>query len=182
MKTEKFILDATAGFRMMWFNKSHPNTIYLDKRSDEKIFEDYCQSERVHDRPANNVKKHEVPTIQADFKRIPYPNNSFKLAVFDPPCHTKLSDSSWVAMRWGKLRPETWQSELKKGFQELWRVLQPYGILIFKWNTKEIPIKKVLRLFPVKPLFGQRFKNVTVKKKRRYSTYWFCFMKIPSEV
>lgn len=29
---DKFILDATAGFRQMWFNKQHPNTVYLDQR------------------------------------------------------------------------------------------------------------------------------------------------------
>lgn len=32
MTEDKFILDATAGFRMMWFNKHHPNAIYLDQR------------------------------------------------------------------------------------------------------------------------------------------------------
>jgi len=37
MSEQKFILDATAGFRMMWFDKNHPYTVFMDKRTDEEI-------------------------------------------------------------------------------------------------------------------------------------------------
>lgn len=39
MNREKFILDACCGSRMFWFNKAHPNAVYMDDsasmRSDE---------------------------------------------------------------------------------------------------------------------------------------------------
>ena len=38
---------------------------------------------------------------------------------------------------------ETWQSDLKRGFKECWRVLEDYGTLIFKWSDSEIPFKKM---------------------------------------
>ncbi len=34
----KFILDACCGGRMMWFNKKHPNVLYIDNRKEEKGF------------------------------------------------------------------------------------------------------------------------------------------------
>jgi hypothetical protein len=58
---DKFILDATAGFRMMWLNKKHPNTIYLDQRPE-------CE-----------------PDIVGDFRDLKqFPDESFRLIVFDP--------------------------------------------------------------------------------------------------
>lgn len=175
---EKIILDATAGFRIMWFNKDHPNAVYLDERTDEEIYQGYCASLRVRNRPALKVRRPKTKTVLSDFKHIPYSDNSFTLVVFDPPYHIKLSNSSWVNMRWGKLKPETWQSDLKQGFDECWRVLKPTGILIFKWNDKDIGSKQILKVLDRAPLFGHRFKNNTVKGTKR-STFWFCFMKIP---
>jgi|GEM_PF-4955529 len=32
----KFILDACCGSRMFWFNKKHPNTLYMDIREYDK--------------------------------------------------------------------------------------------------------------------------------------------------
>ena len=32
----KFILDACCGGRMMWINKKHPNTLYIDIREENK--------------------------------------------------------------------------------------------------------------------------------------------------
>ena len=34
----KFILDACCGGRMMWFDKQHPNAIYIDFRKENKGF------------------------------------------------------------------------------------------------------------------------------------------------
>ena len=34
--SDKFILDACCGGRMMWFNKNHPNCLYIDIRKEEK--------------------------------------------------------------------------------------------------------------------------------------------------
>ena len=63
--------------------------------------------------------------------------------------------------KFGCLNAETWQSDLKKGFSECWRVLEDYGILTFKWNDIEIPYKKVLSVIGKEPLYM----NITVGQK-----------------
>ena len=64
--------------------------------------------------------------------------------------------------------------DLKKGFKEMWRVLDDYGILLIKWNDYEISFKTLKELFPANPLFAN-IKNGAGGSK----TKWFCFMKIP---
>ena len=155
-KPEKFILDATAGFRMMWFNKHHPNTIYLDQRPE-------CE-----------------PDIVGDFRHLEqFEDGIFNLIVWDPPHRTLtgVPKNFWIMHHYGGLNPETWQHDLTKGFNELWRVLKPYGILIFKWTDDHIKLHRVFPLFPVKPLFGQ----TTASTAKASTTQWFCFMKIPKE-
>ncbi len=90
----KYILDACCGGKCFWFNKKHPNTLYIDIRKEEK------------------------------------------------------------------------------GFDECWRVLEDYGVLVFKWSEAEISVKRVLSLFSKDPLFGHT-------TGRAGKTKWFTFMKIP---
>ena len=66
---------------------------------------------------------------------------------------------------------KTWRDDLKAGFAECFRVLKPEGVLIFKWNETRIPIKEVLSLAPVRPLFGNRATGQNLK------THWIVFMK-----
>ena len=161
MTSEKFILDATAGFRMMWFNKHHPNCIYLDQRPE-------CE-----------------PDIVGDFRDLKqFPDENFRLVVFDPPhdvYHHNPNMSTSFNQNFGVLRPETWQEDLKQAFKELWRVLKPYGILVFKWATFHIDEKRIQKFFPEKPLFAQITKANFSEHSRaaNHKTLWFCFMKIP---
>lgn len=158
----KFILDACCGGRMFWFDKKQPNTLYVDNRIAEK-------GHRKH------RKNHEVrPDIVMDFRKLALPDKSFKLVVWDPPHLKTLGETSDLRKSYGCLVAETWQSDLSRGFKECWRVLEDYGILIFKWNVSEISVKKVLSFFPEAPLFG----HPTGSKSK---THWFCFMKIPKE-
>ena len=87
-----------------------------------------------------------------------------------------------VALKYGVLNPETWQEDIRKGFDECWRVLQDYGILIFKWSRshdnrkkRDVSIAHILALLPVKPLFGH-------PSGSKMNTIWMCFMKIPGGV
>jgi len=160
MNNDKFILDATAGFRMMWFNKHHPNTIYLDERPE-------CE-----------------PDIVGDFRDLKqFEDGTFRLIVFDPPhiIQDNVYGGSEIIHKYGALRAETWQSELQKGFIELWRVLANYGMLLFKWSNTHISSAEILKLAPVKPLFYQVAKVGKLKSCGDYKlkTLWFCFMKIP---
>ena len=157
---EKFILDACCSGRMMWFNKTHPNAIYIDIRKEEKGL---CK-----ERPEFCVE----PDLQMDFRDLKFPDGTFKLIAWDPPHLLSLGKNSIMRKKFGCLDYQTWDSDLRKGFLELWRCLEDYGVLIFKWNVQEIPINKVLRLFPVRPLFG----HTTGSKSQ---TRWMTFMKIP---
>jgi hypothetical protein len=160
---EKIILDACCGGRMMWFNKHHPNALYIDNRIAEK---GHIQGGF---NPNNEVK----PDTIMDFRELTFPNKTFRLVVFDPPHMKTLTETSIMRKKFGCLNDQTWKADLRKGFSECWRVLMDYGVLVFKWAEDEIKLKEVLELAPAEPLFG----HTTGSKSK---THWLCFMKIPS--
>jgi 23S rRNA G2069 N7-methylase RlmK/C1962 C5-methylase RlmI len=150
----KKILDVCCGSKMFWFQKNNKNTIYMDNRQLET---NLCDGRTLKI----------SPDIVADFRKIPYDNNAFKLVIFDPPHLVKVGQKSWLAKKYGKLNFNTWKDDLKKGFSECFRVLEEYGILIFKWNEEQIKLKEVLKLTDIIPLFGNK----------RAKTHWLVFMK-----
>jgi hypothetical protein len=161
---EKFILDATAGFRMMWFNKKHPNCIYLDQRPE-------CE-----------------PDIVGDFRDLKqFPDETFRLIVFDPPHIVKNEQGNTSITRmFGFLKPQTWHQEITQAAIELFRVLKPYGILFFKWSNQYLSTSEVLDCFPINPLVYQTTayhpeKGKTHGRQRHVVTMWFTFMKFPEE-
>ncbi|WP_374440438.1 methyltransferase [Epilithonimonas sp.] len=156
MKTDKKILDACCGSRMFWFDKENPDVLFQDIRETE---DDLCDGRRL-------IVK---PDIVADFTNMPYIDNSFKLVVFDPPHLKKLGQNSWMAKKYGVLLP-TWETDIKAGFDECMRVLEPNGILIFKWNEIQIKLNDILNIIPYKPLFGHT-------SGKHGKTIWLCFMK-----
>jgi SAM-dependent methyltransferase len=91
--------------------------------------------------------------------------------VFDPPHILKSPDSSFLVKTYGKLHPENWQDDLRKGFAECFRVLKPDGVLIFKWSSVQIPLADILKLTPHKPLFGHP------TGRKHSNTHWVTFMK-----
>lgn len=157
MDNNKIILDVCCGPRMMWFNKKNPHAIYMDIRKDEFVA---CDGRKIKIEP----------DIIADFRNIPFPDSFFKLVVMDPPHFNQLGENSFTAQKYGKLF-STWETDLKAGFDECMRVLEPYGILIFKWNEFQIPVSRILEIFHQEPLFGH-------KSGKNSKTHWMCFMKI----
>jgi 23S rRNA G2069 N7-methylase RlmK/C1962 C5-methylase RlmI len=149
----KPIIDVCCGSKMFWFNRNHPDAVFMDIRELEDIL---CDGRKL-------VIK---PDVIGDFRNIPYQDNSFKLAVFDPPHLIKLGESSWMAKKYGKLGTQ-WKDDIRQGFDECMRVLEPFGILIFKWNEQQIKLREVLSIVKYKPLFGDR----------RSKTIWTVFMK-----
>lgn len=150
---KKLILDACCGSRMFWFNKQNNNVIFMDNREHE---EQLCDGRTLL------VK----PDIIADYRSIPFKDNTFKLVVFDPPHLIKAGENSWLAKKYGKLN-ETWPTDIKQGFDECMRVLDTYGVLIFKWNEEQIKLKQILDVIDYEPLFGNK----------RSKTHWLVFMK-----
>ncbi len=161
----KFILDACCSVKAMWVNKNHPNAVYIDIRKEPPGFLGYGRKEELN------------PTYVMDFRKMDFPDKSFKLVVFEPPHLSKLGKTSYFRNKFGALNPETWKEDLKKGFEECWRVLDDYGILEFKWSDSEIKFKDVLSLFDEQPLFQN-----TTNNKATSVTKWFCFMKIPKSL
>lgn len=156
MKTDKKILDACCGPRMFWFDKHHPNAVYMDIRREEFTA---CDGRHIK----------VDPDLLGDFRNMPFEDESFKLVVFDPPHFNQLGDRSFTAQKYGKLSL-CWEADLKAGFDECMRVLEPSGILIFKWNEFQIPVNKILEIFGQQPLFGH-------KSGKASKTHWMCFMK-----
>jgi len=156
--TDKVVLDACCGGRMMWFDKQHPQTLYIDVRETPK---GYCAY-----RPNFQVK----PDIILDFRHLPFPDATFKLIAWDPPHWRNLSPLTVIGKFYGALNSATWRDDLAKGFAELWRVLDNNGTLIFKWSDADIPLKEVLACFKQQPLFGH-------KTGAKAQTHWVCFFK-----
>ncbi|KIL35852.1 methyltransferase [Cohnella kolymensis] len=147
------VLDACCGSRMFWFDKQNNDAVFMDIR---QLSDTLCDGRKL-----------EVnPDLIADFKNIPFADNSFYLVVFDPPHLTKVGDASWLAKKYGKLGQD-WQNDIAQGFKECMRVLKPNGTLIFKWNEDQIKLSEVIKAIGVKPLFGNR----------RSKTHWLVFMK-----
>lgn len=153
---EKLILDACCGSKMMWFDKQNPNVVFADKRNETHIL---CDGRAL-----------EIsPDIEMDFTNMPFPDNTFKLVVFDPPHLHKLGKNSWMAKKYGVLLP-TWETDIKGGFDECMRVLDYGGVLIFKWNENQIKINRIIEVVGTTPLFGH-------PSGKANQTIWMTFIK-----
>lgn len=96
------ILDACCGSRMFWFDKQEPHTTYMDRREEE--FE-------IHKKKIN-VK----PDIVADFRDMPFDDETFNLVVFDPPHLLWAGQKSFMRAQYGQLDLLTWRLDLQPRF------------------------------------------------------------------
>ena len=159
MNTNKPILDATCGGRMMWFDKHNPHVLYVDRR--ELTETTLCDGRRFE------VK----PDMLADFRHLPFADKSFMHVVFDPPHLIHVNDDAYMAIKYGRLHDD-WQQVLHDGFWECMRVLDDYGTLIFKWSEVQIYKADVLTAIGYEPMYGDR-------NRRAKGTHWMAFMKFP---
>lgn len=153
---DKKILDACCGSRMFWFDNKNPDVLFCDIRKESFV-------------NSGGIIQSVEPDVISDFRNMDFPDNSFSLVVFDPPHRTDLTEGNWMDKQYGTLFP-TWQQDLRLGINECMRVLKPNGVLIFKWNEKQISTKRILALLDHKPLFGH---------KTSRNTIWMTFMKQP---
>jgi len=172
---EETILDATCGGRSIWCEdqKDRDDTLYVDMREEAKGFIDEAVPESL--RP-NNPNYEVAPDDVQDYRDLPYPDETFSLIVFDPP-HIVRNDgmetlTGVMTKKYGSLHAETWQSDLRRGFEELFRVLKPSGTLVFKFADVDVDHSTVVGLAPQKPLFG-----TTTKNTKNHTTRWFVFHK-----
>lgn len=147
------ILDACCGSRMFWYDRDNKYTVYQDNRELETKL---CDGRKLE----------VAPGLLGDFRKIIYADNYFDLVVFDPPHLIRAGEKSWLAQKYGVLS-EGWREDIKAGFDECFRVLRPFGTLVFKWNDEQIPFDEIIKLAPEKPLFGDK----------RGKTRWVVFCK-----
>lgn len=150
----KYILDACCGSKMFYFSKENENVIFMDNRQVSEIL---CDGRKLE------IK----PDIIADFRKMPFSDNSFKVVIFDPPHLINAGKDSWLAKKYGKLSKDSWQDDIRQGLDECMRVLDTYGILIFKWNEEQIKLREILNAINYQPLFGNK----------RAKTHWLVFVK-----
>ena len=161
----KIILDACCGSRMFWFDRKNPDVLFCDNRVVDKMTVGR----------GRNARDFEVqPDRVMDFRKMKFKNNSFQLVVFDPPHLAKAGQSSYLAQKYGLLDKENWETDIRQGFTECFRVLKPNGVLIFKWSEVEKKVSDIIKLAPYRPLFGHR-------SGKSQKTHWLCFMKIDNQ-
>lgn len=153
---DQTILDPCCGGRSFWFDPQHQGVLFGDIRSEQHTL---C------DGRAFNI----TPDLNMDFRAMPFRDESFRLVVFDPPHLRRAGRDSWLRAKYGLLGDD-WKEDLRRGFAECFRVLKPEGILIFKWNEIQVPVRDILALTDHKPLFGH-------KSGKRADTHWITFMK-----
>lgn len=162
--SEKLILDACCGGRMMWYQKKHKNVLYVDNR-------------RFAEKMSNGQHFSVDPDQVVDFRDMPFEDESYHLVVFDPPHFFTQKETGWLAKKYGVLDKETWPDDIKRGFDECWRVLKTNGTLVLKWSiekgskSRSIPIGRLIEVIGRQPLFGTR-------PGSHNNTYWLIFMKL----
>lgn len=146
------ILDATAGYRSMWFNKQNPLTTYIDIRPEVK------------------------PDHVMDSRQTTFPDREFDLILFDPPHVSYSKENKGIfAKKYGTFSAQEIRITIKEAFIEFYRILKDNGFVIFKWNTHSQKLEKILSLINgFEALFGQ---ITAYKTKHSSQTYWVCLIK-----
>lgn len=124
----------------MWFDKYHPDVLFTDIREEEH---ELCDGRRFV----------VSPDVIADFRNLPFEDERFSLVVFDPPHLENLGETSFMFKKYSALAFD-WRTNIAQGFDECMRVLKPRGVLIFKWNERQVKVREVLDIIPYTPLFG----------------------------
>ena len=144
MATKVRILDLSAGNRAIWFNRNHPDCLYVDVRSEVN------------------------PDIICDSRKLPaFIKDDYDLIVFDPP-HVQFGKTSDMARAYGHHTTAEIVDIIEKTAPEAHRVSRKDALMAFKWNDHDIPLPTVLKLLRGwEPLFGHLTKDGPGSK-----TYW----------
>ena len=84
------------------------------------------------------------PDTYMDFCNMPYKDNFFHVVIFDLAHLVDTGTGHWK--KHGK------SANIKDGFNECMRVLEPGGFLILRWYGKQNSLSMVLDVIKVKPL------------------------------
>lgn len=151
------ILDLSAGYRAMWFDKKHPLATFVDHRAEVK------------------------PDVVADTRKLGKRiGTGYTLVVFDPP-HSNFGKNSQFSKRYG-YTPGAEIAQLIIGTaEEARRVSAPGALMVLKWNDRDRKLDSVLKMMAPwwEPLFGQ----IVAQRRRRTkglqlsATWWVLLLR-----
>lgn len=141
------ILDLSAGRRAVWFDKNHPDAIYID------------------------IRPEVAPSIVADARALPADVGAdFDLIVFDPP-HKNNAATGKMAHNYGHWTAEQIRDIVVGTAKEAHRVARPDALMAFKWNDHTRRLDSVLAWMSEwwEPLFGH---GMAPQQRGRSTTSW----------
>ena len=150
------VLDVCCGSRKFWFDKNDQRALFIDRRS-----------ETIYAKDKNNpggVRKIDVkPDMIADFRALPFEDNSFPLVVFDPPhiMENRCGHNSRMAQVYGTLSKTPGATTWLPDSKSVSGILKPSGTLVFKWAETNIGVSEVVLLAGHAPLFGNKMPKVS---------------------
>jgi len=160
----KPILDATAGNRMMWKNKTPPNIVFIDKEYKLRV----------------------PPDVFCVWENLPFRDNVFSTILFDPPhmIHSNplpyLVDPMHSFYGVFKNKREL-VTTIIKAVKEFYRVGER---LCLKWYDEYLSLWRLLSLFkPWKECY--RLNLITSEnenRKQKYNTWWVTFVRLSSNL
>ena len=146
------ILDMSAGNRAIWFNKRHPDCLYVDIRAEVNP-DLVCDMREGH------------PAIH---------NNTYNLIIFDPP-HVNFGANANMTKTYGHHTSAEIRDIIRGSAYQAWICGKPGSLMAFKWNDHDQSFKSVLALMDDwwEPLFGTTTSTRTRHKgKTNTTTQW----------
>jgi hypothetical protein len=137
----------SAGARAVWFDKNHPDALYLDIRPEVS------------------------PSMVADTRELPAEvGDGYGLIVFDPP-HKNFGANSNMAKCYGHHTSAEIRDIIKRSAAEAHRVSKPDALMAFKWSSGDFKLQTALDLMADhwEPLFGH---GVNHQQRRGNATSW----------
>ena len=153
-------LDATAGNRNMWPNKTPPDTIFMDREYDLRL----------------------PPDIFGDFTRLPFRDNVFNVVIFDPPHYTTPppwyddpqenrhpKQGSFYGRQWSRRKMI---SSISKAQAEIARVSKR---VCLRWYPLNVKLWNIVGLF--RPPWREVHRVHLVRGTRGAGCWWITFSK-----
>lgn len=150
------ILDITAGYRAVWFDKRYRDCLYID------------------------IRKEVNPDIVADSTHLPAKiGHGYSLIIFDPP-HKNNGINGAMAKRYGHYTGKEIKSFIRAAAKEAWRVSRKDALMSFKWNDNSKKLKSVLKILDHwwEPLVGHGVNH----SQRQSKTTWVLLRKRQQEI
>ncbi len=85
---QQAILDMCCGSRMFWFDKQDERAVFSDIRAEQH---ELCDGRQLVI----------SPDLIADFRALPFADNTFPVVVFDPPHLERVGDNAWMGKSTG---------------------------------------------------------------------------------